>query len=172
MVARPEKEAVVNEVVEKLQSAKSVVVTDYKGLDVASITELRKQLREAGVEYKVVKNTLARIAAKKAEWDDLNQMFVGPTAIAFGIEDAVSPAKILVDFAKDNEQLEIKGGALNGEIISLDKVKSLADIPPREVLLAKALAGMKSPISGLVNVLQGNLRGFVQVLNQIKEQKA
>lgn len=171
-MARPEKEAVVNEVVEKLTSAKSVVVTDYKGLDVAAITELRKQLREAGVEYKVVKNTLARIAAKNAEWDDLTEMFVGPTAIAFGIEDAVSPAKVLVDFSKEHEQLEIKGGALNGEIISLDKVKSLAEIPPREVLLAKAFAGMKSPITGLVNVLQGNLRGLVQVLNQIKEQKA
>lgn len=171
-MARPEKEAAVNEVVEKLQSAKSVVVTDYKGLDVASITELRKRLREAGVEYKVVKNTLARIAAKKAERDDLNQMFVGPTAIAFGIDDAVSPAKILVDFAKEHDQLEIKGGALSGEVISLDKVKSLAEIPPREVLLAKAFAGMKSPITGLVNVLQGNLRGLVQVLNQIKEQKA
>ncbi len=171
-MARPEKEAAVNEVIEKLQAAKSVVVTDYKGLDVASITELRKQLREAGVEYKVVKNTLARIAAKKAERDDLNQMFVGPTAIAFGIDDAVSPAKILVDFAKEHDQLEIKGGALSGEVISLDKVKSLAEIPPREVLLAKAFAGMKSPITGLVNVLQGNLRGLVQVLNQIKEQKA
>lgn len=171
-MARPEKEAVVNEVVESLNSAKSVVVTDYKGLDVASVTELRKQLREAGVEYKVVKNTLARIAAKKAECEELNELFVGPTAIAFGIEDAVSPAKVLVDFAKEHDELEIKGGALNGELISLDKVKSLAEIPPREVLLAQVLAGMKSPISGLVNVLQGNLRGLVQVLNQIKEQKA
>lgn len=171
-MARPEKEAVVNEVVEKLTSSKSVVVTDYKGLDVASITELRKQLREVGVEYKVIKNTLGRIAAKKAEWEDLKHMFVGPTAVAFGIEDAVSPAKVLVDFAKDHEKLEIKGGALNGEVISLEKVKSLADIPPREVLLSKVLAGMKSPINGLANVLQGNLRGLVQVLNQIKEQKA
>lgn len=171
-MARPKKEAVVNDVIEKLTSSKSVVVTDYKGLDVAAITELRKQLREAGVDYKVVKNTLARIAAKKAEYEDLNDFFVGPTAIAFGIEDAVSPAKVLVEFAKENEQLEIKGGALNGEVISLDKVKSLADIPPKEVLLAKVFAGMKSPINGLVNVLQGNLRGLVQVLNQIKEQKA
>ncbi len=171
-MARPEKEAAVNELIEKLTNSKSVVVTDYKGLDVAEVTELRQKLREAGVEYKVVKNTLARIAAKKAEVEDINQFFVGPTALAFGVEDAVSPAKVLVDFAKDHKNLEIKGGALSGQIISLDKVKSLADIPSREVLLAKALAGMKAPITGLVNVLQGNMRGLVMVLNQIKEQKA
>lgn len=171
-MARPKKEAVVNEVVENLKSSKSVIVTDYKGLNVASVTELRKKLRDAGVEYKVVKNTLAKIATKEAKWEELDQFLSGPTAIAFGTEDAVSPAKVLVDFAKENEALEIRGGALNGEVISLDKVKSLAEIPPREVLLAKALAGMKSPISGLVNVLSGNLRGLVQVLNQIKEQKA
>lgn len=171
-MARPEKEAFVEELVEKMTSAKSMVITDYKGLDVSAITELRKQLREAGVEYKVVKNTLAKIAAQKAEVEDINEYFTGPTAVAFGLEDAVSPAKVLVDFAKDNEKLEIKCGSLNGQIISLDKVKSLAEIPPREQLLAQVLAGMKSPITGLVNVLQGNLRGLVQVLNQIKEQKA
>ncbi|MDI3548843.1 MAG: large subunit ribosomal protein [Halanaerobiales bacterium] len=171
-MARPDKEATVAELAEKLTNAKSVVVTDYMGLDVAEITELRKRLREAGVEYKVVKNTLARLAAKQAGIETITDFFVGPTAIAFGIEDAVSPAKILVDFSEDHDELEIKGGALNGEIINIDKVKSLAKIPPRDVLLAKALAGMKAPISGLVNVLQGNLRGLVQVLNQIKEQKA
>ncbi|NLM98158.1 MAG: 50S ribosomal protein L10 [Halanaerobiaceae bacterium] len=171
-MAKPEKEAIVNEIAEKLSASKSVVVTDYKGLDVAALTELRKRLREAGVEYKVIKNTLARIAASKAACEELNQLFVGPTAIAFGIEDAVSPAKILVDFSKENNALEIKGGALNGEVIDFDKVKALAEIPPREVLLSQVLAGMKSPISGLVNVLAGNIRGLVQVLSQIKEQKA
>lgn len=171
-MARPEKEALVQEIAEKLSSSKSVVVTDYKGLDVAKITELRKKLREAGVEYRVIKNTLARIAAKNAEMEDLNELFVGPTAIAFGIEDAVAPAKVLVDFAKEYEELEIKGGALDGALIDAAKVKALAEIPPREVLLAKALGSMKSPINGFVNVLAGNLRGLVQVLNQIKEQKA
>lgn len=171
-MARPEKEALVQEIAEKLSSSKSVVVTDYKGLDVAKITELRKKLREAGVEYRVIKNTLARIAAKNAEMEDLNELFVGPTAIAFGIEDAVAPAKVLVDFAKEHEELEIKGGALDGALIDAAKVKALAEIPPREVLLAKALGSLKSPINGFVNVLAGNLRGLVQVLNQIKEQKA
>jgi large subunit ribosomal protein L10 len=171
-MARPDKEAQVAELVEKLNTAKSVIVTDYMGLNVAEITELRRKLREAGVDYKVVKNTLARIAAKKAEIEAINEFFNGPTAIAFGIEDAISPARVLVDFSNEHEKLEIKGGALNREIISVEKVDYLAKIPRRDILLAKALAGMQAPISGLVNVLQGNLRGLVQVLNQIKEQKA
>ena len=170
-MARPEKEAVVAELADKFTEAKSMVITDYLGLNVEEMTELRSQLREAGVEYKVVKNTLAKIAADKAEVEDVDEYIVGPTAIAFGLEDVVSPAKILVKFAEEHEELEIKAGTLNGGIISNEKVKSLADIPPREELLAKAFAGMKAPISGLVNVLQGNVRGLVQVLNQIKEQK-
>jgi len=171
-VARPEKEAVVKELTDKFGSAKSLVITDYLGLNVAEMTELRSKLREAGVEFKVVKNTLATIAANDVEMEEMTEYFSGPTAIAFGEEDAVSPAKVLVEFAKDHEVLEIKAGLLNGEIISKEKVESLAEIPSREELLAKAFASMKAPLSGLVNVLQGNIRGLVQVLNQIKEEKA
>ncbi|RCW40303.1 MULTISPECIES: 50S ribosomal protein L10 [unclassified Halanaerobium] len=171
-MARPEKEAVVKELADKFTHSKSMVITDYLGLNVAEMTELRKQLREAGVDYKVVKNTLASIAADDVEMDEMNEFFSGPTAIAFGMDDPVSPAKILVDFAEDHEVLEIKAGILNGEIIDIDKVKSLAKIPSREQLLAQAFAGMKAPLTGLVNVLQGNIRGLVQVLGQIKEQKA
>ncbi|MGM0438721.1 MAG: 50S ribosomal protein L10 [Bacillota bacterium] len=170
-MARPEKEAVVAELADDFSKAKSMVITDYLGLNVEEMTELRKKLREAGVEYKVVKNTLAKIAAEKAEVEDVDEYIVGPTAIAFGLDDVVSPAKILVDFAEDHEDLEIKAGTLNGGIIDEEKVKSLAKIPSKEELLAKAFAGMKAPITGLVNVLQGNVRGLVQVLNQIKEQK-
>jgi large subunit ribosomal protein L10 len=171
-VARPEKEAVVKELTDKFSSAKSLVITDYLGLNVAEMTELRSKLREAGVEFKVVKNTLATIAANDVEMEEMTEYFSGPTAIAFGEDDAVSPAKVLVEFAKDHEVLEIKAGLLNGEIISKEKVESLAEIPSREELLAKAFASMKAPLSGLVNVLQGNIRGLVQVLNQIKEEKA
>jgi large subunit ribosomal protein L10 len=171
-VARPEKEAVVKELTEKFNSAKSLVITDYLGLNVAEMTELRKQLREAGVDFKVVKNTLATIAANDVEMNNMTEFFSGPTAIAFGEEDAVSPAKILVEFAKDHEVIEIKAGILNGELISREKVESLAEIPSREVLLAQAFAGMKAPLTGLVNVLQGNIRGLVQVLGQIRDQKA
>ena len=171
-MARPEKEAVVKELTDKFGTAKSLVITDYLGLNVAEMTELRSKLREAGVEFKVVKNTLATIAANDVEMEEMTEYFSGPTAIAFGEDDAVSPAKVLVEFAKDHEVLEIKAGLLNGEIISKEKVESLAEIPSREELLAKAFASMKAPLSGLVNVLQGNIRGLVQVLNQIKEEKA
>ncbi len=170
-MARPEKEAVVKELTEKFNSSKSLVITDYLGLNVAEMTELRKQLREAGVDFNVVKNTLATIAANDVEMNNMTEYFSGPTAIAFG-EDAVSPAKILVEFAKDHNVLEIKAGILNGELISREKVQSLAEIPSREVLLAQAFAGMKAPLTGLVNVLQGNIRGLVQVLGQIRDQKA
>jgi large subunit ribosomal protein L10 len=115
---------------------------------------------------------LATIAANDVEMEEMTKFFSGPTAIAFGEEDAVSPAKILVEFAKDHEVLEIKAGLLNGEIIAKEKVEALAEIPSREELLAKAFASMKAPLTGLVNVLQGNIRGLVQVLNQIKEEKA
>lgn len=171
-MARPEKEAVVKELTDKFNSAKSLVITDYLGLNVAEMTELRSKLREAGVEFKVVKNTLATIAANDVEMEEMTKYFSGPTAIAFGEEDAVSPAKILVEYAKDHEVLEVKAGLLNGEIIAKEKVEALAEIPSREELLAKAFASMKAPLTGLVNVLQGNIRGLVQVLNQIKEEKA
>ena len=166
-----EKKAVVEELNEKFNQAKSMVMTDYIGLDVAEMTELRDKLRESGVEYKVVKNTLATIAAREADLDEITEYFSGPTAIAFGMEDVISPARVLVDFAEDNEVLEIKAGYLNGEIIDVDKVKSLSEVPDRETLLAKTFAGMKAPITGLVNTLQGNIRNLVQVLNQIKEEK-
>ncbi len=167
----PEKEAAVEELYEKFERAKSMVFTDYLGLDVAQMTELRAELRESGVEYKVVKNTLAKIAADQAGLEEITDNFTGPTAVAFGMEDVVSPARVLVDFAQDNDVLEIKAGYLNGENISAEKVNSLADIPSREVLISKTLAGMQAPISGLVNVLQGSMRNVVQVLHQIKEQK-
>lgn len=168
---KKQKEQVVEELIEIFSDIKSMVLTDYRGLDVHEMTELRAKLREAGVEYRVIKNTLARIAADKSGLSNINEYLVGPTAIAFGVEDAVSPAKVLVDFAKEHVDLEIKAGVLNGELISADKVNNLAKIPPREELLAQIARSMQAPIAGLLNVLQGNIRGLVQVLNQIKEQK-
>lgn len=170
-MATPEKEAFVEELNEKFNQANSLVFTDYLGLDVAQMTELRAKLREEGVDYKVVKNTLAKIAAEKSGLDEVKDYFRGPTAVAFGMEDAVSPARVLVDFAEENDVLDIKAGYLNGEIISQEKVNSLADIPDKEVLLSKVLAGMQAPLTGLVNVLQGGTRDLVQVLKQIQEQK-
>lgn len=170
-MARPDKEAAVKELQDKLKKSKSLVITDYIGLKVSEMTELRAKLREADVDYKVVKNTLAKIAADNSDLSEINEFLSGPTAIAFGIEDVVSPAKILNEFAEKHDVLEIKGGFLNGVIISKEKVESLAKIPSREELLAKAFATMKAPITGFVNVLSGNTRNLVSVLSQIKEQK-
>src|SRR5690606_31606708 len=114
------KKAVVNEIAEKLQQAASVVVVDYRGLSVAQVTELRKQLREAGVEFKVYKNSMARRATEAAGLEGLNEHLTGPNAIAFSTEDVIAPAKILNDFAKGNEQLEIKAGVIEGAIASAE----------------------------------------------------
>ncbi|MGE5576325.1 MAG: 50S ribosomal protein L10 [Syntrophothermus sp.] len=170
-MARPEKEAAVAELKEKLSAASGVVLTDYRGLKVKEITKLRSELRKAGVEYKVVKNTLLNLAAGQVEAGGLDAYLAGPTAIAFGYKDPVTPAKVIADFAKDHKNLQIKGGLLSGKVIDLDAVKALAELPSREVLLARMLAGFQAPISGLVNVLSGTTRNLVYVLEAIRKQK-
>lgn len=171
-MARPEKEAVVSELQEKFSKAQSVIVADYRGLNVVEVTELRKKLREAGVEYKVVKNTLTSRAAKAANIDGLDQFLSGPTALAFGFTDVVAPAKILADFAKDHKKLELKGGVLEGKIIDLTAVKELASLPSREALLGQVAGLLQAPIRGLVTVLSGPLRNAVYALEAIRKQKA
>jgi large subunit ribosomal protein L10 len=171
MGTRESKQQIVAEIKEKLSKASSVILTDYRGLNVAEITELRSILRDAGVEYKVAKNTLTLIAARDSGLEDLEKYLEGPTALAFGMQDPVAPAKLLSKFAKTHKNLEIKGGVLEGQVIDIEGVKNLADLPPREVLLAQVFAGMQAPISGIVNVLSGNLRNLVYVLDAIKEQK-
>lgn len=168
---RPEKVQVVTELSEKLSTTKSVVFADYRGLNVKEVTELRKKLRDAGVEYKVVKNTLARLAAQKAEVEGVNLYLTGPTAIALGLTDPVAPAKILSEFAKTHKNLEIKGGVLQGKVIDLDGVKSLANLPSREVLLAQLLAGMQAPVTGFVSVLSGTMRKLVYALDAVRRTK-
>lgn len=166
-----EKELIVEELTDKFSNAKSAVLTDYCGLDVETMTELRAKLREAGVDYKVVKNTLARLAAKKAEYDEVDDYLTGPTAIAFSDEDPVAPAKVLADFAEEHEELEIKAGILQGSLIGQEQLDSLADIPPREELIAQVLTKMKAPVNGLVNALNDPLKSLAHVLNAIKEEK-
>lgn len=165
------KKVVVDEIRSKLEQTKGAVLADYRGLNVAQVTELRNKLREAGVEYKVLKNTLVRIAAHDLGITDLDPYLEGPTAVAFGLEDAVAPAKVLSDFAKTNKQLEIKAGLLEGKVISFEGVKALADLPSREVLLSMVLAGMQAPLVGMVNVLQGPIRKAVYALDAVRKQK-
>lgn len=165
------KQQTVGEIKAKMESAKTIVLTDYRGLNVSEMTKLRSQLRKAGVEYKIVKNTLTRIAATDLGLEGLNEYLEGPTAIAISIEDPVAPAKILSDFAAANKNLEIKGGVIEGKVIGFDGVKALADLPPREVLLAKVLGGMQAPLVGMANVLQGPIRNFVYVIDAVRKQK-
>ncbi|MHA2895197.1 50S ribosomal protein L10 [Bacillus cereus] len=143
------KQQVVTEIADKLRASKSTIVVDYRGLTVSEATELRKQLREAGVEFKVYKNSLTRRAAESAEMAELNEFLTGPNAIAFSKEDVVAPAKVLNDFAKDHEALEIKAGVIEGKLVTLDEVKAIATLPSREGLLSMLLSVLQAPIRNL-----------------------
>ncbi len=154
------KKQIVSEIADKLRNSKSTILVDYRGLDVAEVTELRKQLREAGVDFKVYKNTMTRRATEEAELTELNDTLVGPTAIAFSEEDVVAPAKILNNFAKDHDALEIKGGVIEGNVASLEQIKELADLPNYEGL-----------VSMLLSVLQAPVRNFAYVTKAVAEQK-
>ena len=149
-----QKKQAVAELVEKLKSAQAGVLVDYRGLTVEEDTDLRRKLREAGVEYKVVKNTLTRFAANEVGLSGLDNELNGPTALAISAEDPVAPAKVLSDFAKSNECLKIKAGFLDGAVISLDEVTKLAKTPSRETLIAQIMGSLNAPISNLVRTLQ------------------
>ena len=144
-----QKKQIVQDIAEKFKASKSTIVVDYRGLTVSEVTELRKQLREAGVEFKVFKNTLTRRAAEAADLAGLNDALTGPNAIAFSTEDVIAPAKILNDFAKKNEALEIKAGVIEGNIASVEDVKALAELPSREGLLSMLLSVLQAPIRNL-----------------------
>ena len=143
------KKQIVQEIADKFKSSKSTIVVDYRGLNVAEVTELRKQLRDAGIDFKVYKNTLTRLAAESAEIAELNSVLTGPNAIAFSNEDVIAPAKILNDFAKKHEALEIKAGVIEGNVASAEEVKALAELPSREGLLSMLLSVLQAPIRNL-----------------------
>jgi len=147
------KEAKVSEIREKLEKAQGVIFAKYQGLTVEEDTELRKSLREAGVEYKVYKNTLVTIAAKELGLDGIVSYLEGPLSVAFGYEDPTVPAKVLNDFAKNHKKMELVAGIVQGEIFDEDKVKQLATIPSRDVLIAKLLGSFKAPLSNLAYLL-------------------
>jgi large subunit ribosomal protein L10 len=144
-----QKKQIVEEIAEKFKASKSTVVVDYRGLTVSEVTELRKQLREAGIDFKVYKNTLTRRATEVAELSGLNESLTGPNAIAFSNDDIIAPAKILNDFAKKHEALEIKAGVIEGNIASVEEIKALATLPSREGLLSMLLSVLQAPIRNL-----------------------
>ena len=147
------KEAKVAEIKEKLEKAQSVILADYQGLTVEEDTQLRKNLRAEGIEYKVYKNTLVTIAAKELGLDGIVEFLEGPVSIAFGYDDATAAARILNDFAKDHKKLELKAGVVEGVVYDKAKIEQLASIPSKEVLIAKLLGSIKAPLSNLAYLL-------------------
>jgi len=172
MPNKEEKALVVTEIMAKFQNASGVVLADYRGLTVAQVTQLRTQLREAGVEYRVLKNSLVRRAASEVGVEGLDSYLKGPTALAFSA-DPVAPAKVLVEFAKANKlkTLKIKAGVLDGKVIGAEGVKALAELPSREVLLSMVLRGMQAPLAGMANVLQGPIRKMAYALEEVRKLK-
>jgi large subunit ribosomal protein L10 len=146
MGAIESKQQVVSEITTKLNDSKATILVDYRGLTVGEVTELRKQLREANVEFKVYKNTLARRATAEANLTDLDEYLVGPTAIAFSNDEVVAPAKVLNSFAKEHEALEIKAGVLEGRTASVEEIKAIAELPSREGLLSMLLSVLQAPM--------------------------
>lgn len=154
-----QKQQMVSDVTAKLQESSCTVVADYRGLTVAQVTQLRKNLREAGVEFQVLKNTLVRRATAEANLTELDAVLTGPTAVAFG-KDVVAPAKVLADFAKKNDKLQIKGGVVEGRVVDAAQLKALADLPSREGLL-----------SMLLSVLQAPMRNFALAVKAVSEKQ-
>lgn len=171
MITRQQKEQIVDTIAQKIKESKAIVFTDYRGLSVEEMTEIRKELRAKGIELKVMKQSLFKLAVKKAGADiEVEGLANHPVAIAFG-DDEVDPAKTIHEFSKKHENLEMLGGALNGKTITEEELKTLALMPSREEMYGRVVGSLASPIRGIMGVLQGNLRGIVSVLNQYAESK-
>lgn len=171
-VIRSEKADSVDAITKKFHAAKSIFLTDYSGLTVEAITDLRRKMRKSKVEYLVVKNTLARISARNAGCEAIVKHLDGPTAVALGMDDPVAPAKIIADFVKgDREKPKIKACLLDGQLYEGAQAIDLAKLPTRGELIAQLLGSMNAPLTGMVQVLSGVLRNFVYALNAVAEKK-
>lgn len=166
-----QKQEYVEKLTEKLNGSVAGVVVKYEGITVAEDTALRRKMREAGVEYAVVKNTMLRRAADNCGLGELDSVLEGTTALALSETDHVAAAKVLCEFAEKSKTFEVKAGFVEGKVIGAEEVKELAKMPPKEVLVAKVLGGLNAPISGFVGVLNANLRGLVVALNAIAEKQ-
>ena len=168
---REEKAQAISEFTEGIGSATNAFVLDFKGITVPQVTELRKQVRESGSSYVVIKNTLALIAVKDSPLTQIKDKFTGMTAVAYNRTDAVILAKALTKFAKDVPALQFKGALLNGQIVPASQIQNIANLPSREELVSKLLYLMQHPIRGLVTVLSANIRNLAVVLDQVAKQK-
>ena len=164
-MATEKKEKIIESLQDTFNRCSVGILTDYRGLNTAEMSDLRRKLRDAGIEYRVVKNSLAQFAARNAGIDELAESFIGPIAIAFGYGEVPDPARVLTDYIRSTKSIvSIKGGFFEDRVLSPKDVEALAKLPSRDVLIGQLLSGMQSPIYGLVNVLAGPVRGIMGVL--------
>ena len=168
----PEKVAIVEDVKKRLAQAKAIVVTDYRGMTVAEMTDLRNKLRAEGVQFKIIKNRLTKIALRDSGMDTLDDLLKGTTAIAFGMKDPIGPAKVLTAYAKENEKLKILGGLMDNQRLDLAAIGQLANMPSREVLLARLLGSITSPVQKLAFGLHQTVAKIVYALDAVARKKA
>lgn len=166
-----EKKRIAEDLRERFEKSTIVILTDYKGLDVASMNALRRKLREANTEYQVAKNSLLVRASEGNDVTLIKDQFKGPSAIALSYDDPVAPAKVLTDFAKENKKFEIKVGVLNGKIVDVSGIKALSSLPSREILLAQVLSTMNAVPTALVTALSDVPRRMVNLIQALKEKK-
>jgi len=171
VLKREEKQRLVQDLHERFKKVRAVFLTDFTGLDVATLTRLRRQLGQYGIEYKVVKNTLLKRASEKTPLEALAEHFVGPNAVVLAYDDPVQSAKVLVDFVKEEPELDIKAGFVEGRVLRPEEVKALASLPPREVLIAQLIGMLKMPLVRLVGALSSPIQQLLGVLEAIKEKK-
>lgn len=170
-MAREKKVQIIDRLREVFSTCSIGILTDYRGLSAPEMTDLRRRLREHGVEYRVIKNTLARFAAERASKDEIASFFEGPTAIAFGYGDITQPARALADYIRNSKAiLNIKGGFLSDRLLTAEEVMTLSTLPPREILLAKTVGGMQTPIITLLSHLATPMRGFINLLQARMQQ--
>lgn len=172
MITKEQKKKILDDLKTRITKVKAIVFTDYQGLKVTEMQELRKQLRVKQIGYEVIKTTLIRKGLEDAGIKIDEKIYKKPVALAFSEGDEVEPNKIIFNFSKINEKLKILGAVIGNEFIEVDKVKVLATMPSRDELYAKVVGSISAPLSGLVNVLGGNLRGLVSVLKQYQESKS
>jgi large subunit ribosomal protein L10 len=166
-----EKAQTIDELTQKLRDSKGAVLLDYRGLNVADITALRRQLAGEDVEFQVAKNTLLRIAAERAEVDVAPELLTGPTAVAFGWRDEIAPARLLTEFVRRNRVVSVKGGLIGGRTLNADQITRVAELPTREVLLATMLGGFQAPASRALAVLQAPAQKLAGLMQALMDQK-
>lgn len=172
MATKAFKEQKINHIKENVEKAKVAIVTNYKGLSVDEITELRRALQKEGADYTVTKNTLAKIAFKGTQYEVLSDVMKESTAVAFGFNDEVSPAKVLAKFIKDKKKCEIIAGALDGQLLNASEVEALAKTPSREELYAKMLGCVNSPVTGIAGAMNAVMSSLVRAIDAVAKQKS